>query len=340
VDADTTLGDDARAGTAAMEQAEDGPARIGALYQSLRTEAAKVVVGQGDAFELIAVALLAGGHVLLEGVPGTAKTLMAKTFALLFDASFVRVQFTPDLMPSDITGTNVFDLSTSSFTTRKGPIFAHVVLADEINRAPAKTQAALLEAMEEHQVTIDGVRHALPDPFIVLATQNPVEYEGVYPLPEAQLDRFLFKVLIDYPSVEEETMVLRNYNRGFDAGRLAEAGVRAVLSPARLIAARADARLVRVDESILTYITALAVETRRAPDLLRGASPRVSVTLLLASKALAALDGRDFVTPDDVRALVLPALRHRVALRAEAEIEGQTPDSALTRILARVPVPR
>jgi len=315
-------------------------ARMGELYAALRAEAAKVVVGQEDTFEQLAVALFTGGHVLLEGVPGTAKTLMAKTLSLLVSADFNRVQFTPDLMPSDITGTNVFDLQSSTFTTRRGPVFTNILLADEINRAPAKTQSALLEAMEERQVTIDGVRHPLPEPFMVLATQNPIEYEGTYPLPEAQLDRFLFKVLVTYPSPEQETTVLRNYNRGFDARRLADAGVRPVLTPETLAACRAAARGVTVDDRVMDYITALAVESRRSPDLLLGASPRASIALLLASKTLAALEGRDFVTPDDVRALVPPVLRHRIVLRAEAEIEGQTPDSAVQRVLARVPVPR
>ncbi len=315
-------------------------ARIGALYAAMRAEAAKIVVGQDDAFQQIAVALFTGGHVLLEGVPGTAKTLMAKTLSMLVSAQFGRVQFTPDLMPSDITGTNVFDLATSTFVTRRGPVFTNIMLADEINRAPAKTQSALLEAMEERQVTIDGVRHPLPDPFMVLATQNPVEYEGTYPLPEAQLDRFLFKVLVGYPSPDEETSVLRNYNSGFDAGHLDRAGVQAVLTPEALAACRETVRTVGVDEAVMSYITALAVETRRAPDLLLGASPRASVALLLASKTLAVLESRDFVTPDDVRSLVPPAWRHRIVLRAEAEIEGQTPDSALARVLARVPVPR
>jgi MoxR-like ATPase len=315
-------------------------ARMGEIYTAIRAEAAKVVVGQVDAFQQLAVALFTGGHVLLEGVPGTAKTLMAKTLALTVNAGFARVQFTPDLMPSDITGTNVFDLASSTFAMRRGPVFTNILLADEINRAPAKTQSALLEAMEERQVTIDGVRHPLPDPFMVLATQNPVEYEGTYPLPEAQLDRFLFKVLVDYPAPDEETAVLRNYNAGFDAHDLDAAGVRAVLSPDELAACRAAVRGVTVDETVLTYITALATESRRSSDLLLGASPRASVALLLASKALAALEGRDFVTPDDVRFLAPPALRHRVVLRAEAEIEGQTPDSAIARVLARVPVPR
>ncbi len=313
---------------------------MGELYAALRAEAAKVVVGQEDTFEQLAVALFTGGHVLLEGVPGTAKTLMSKTLALLVSADFSRVQFTPDLMPSDITGTNVFDLQSSTFTTRRGPVFTNILLADEINRAPAKTQSALLEAMEERQVTIDGVRHPLPEPFMVLATQNPVEYEGTYPLPEAQLDRFLFKVLVGYPSPEQETTVLRNYNQGFDARLLGDAGVRPVLTPDLLAACRIAVRGVTVDERVMTYITALAVESRHSPDLLLGASPRASIALLLSGKTLAALEGRDFVTPDDVRALALPVLRHRVILRAEAEIEGQTPDSAVQRVLARVPVPR
>ncbi len=314
--------------------------QLGALYAALRAEAAKVIVGQAEVVEQLAVALFSGGHVLLEGVPGTAKTLMAKTLAGLVGARFARVQFTPDLMPSDITGTNVFDLATSTFSTRHGPIFTNILLADEINRAPAKTQSALLEAMEEHQVTIDGVRHALPEPFMVVATQNPVEYEGTYPLPEAQLDRFLFKILVAYPSPMDETQVLRNFHGGFDPHNLEAAGLRPLLTLERLGQARAAIRGVTVDDSVLSYITALANESRASSDLLLGASPRASVALLLSCKTLAALEGRDFVTPDDVRTLAPPVLRHRIVLRAESEIEGQTPDSAIARVLARVPVPR
>ncbi len=311
-----------------------------ALAEQIRTEARKVLVGQDEPFTLLLVALLAGGHVLLEGAPGTAKTLMAKTLALLVQAEFKRVQFTPDLMPSDVLGTQVFDMATGQFRLRRGPIFTQLLLGDEINRAPAKTQSALLEAMEERQVTIEGERLPLPDPFFVVATQNPIEYEGTYPLPEAQLDRFLFKVLLEYPPSEVELEVLRRYHHGFDAHRLEEAGLHPVVAPADLQACRAEIREVTVEEGVLGYIGRIAQESRRSPDLLMGGSTRASIALLLSAKAYAAIHGRAFVTPDDVKALVRPVYRHRIMLRPEAEIEGLTPDTALGRVLARVEAPR
>ena len=313
---------------------------INEIYSRIQAEAAKVIVGQDEAFEQIVVALFTGGHVLLEGVPGTAKTLMAKTLAHLVDARFRRVQFTPDLMPSDIVGTQVFDVATSRFHLRRGPIFTQILLGDEVNRAPAKTQSALLEAMEERQVTIEGERHPLPEPFMVLATQNPVEYEGTYPLPEAQLDRFLFKVLIDYPPVEAETEVLRRYHRGFDAHDLATAGLERVITPADIARCRAEIAAVTVEPGITDYVTQIAVASRRSPDLILGGSPRASIYLLLASKTYAALQGRNFVTPDDVKALAAPVYRHRVILKPEAEIEGLDADAVVRRILAKVEVPR
>ncbi len=311
-----------------------------ALAEQIRAEARKVLVGQDEPFTLLLVALLAGGHVLLEGVPGTAKTLMARTLALLVRADFKRVQFTPDLMPSDVVGTQVFDLGTGQFRLRRGPIFTQLLLGDEINRAPAKTQSALLEAMEEHQVTIEGERLPLPEPFFVVATQNPIEYEGTYPLPEAQLDRFLFKLLIDYPPGEVELEVLRRYHHGFDARQLEQAGLRPLITPEALETCRAEIRAVVVEDGVIGYIGAIAQESRRSPDLLLGGSPRASIALLLAAKAYAAIQGRGFVTPDDVKALVRPVYRHRVILRPEAEIEGLTPDTALGRVLGRVEVPR
>lgn len=311
-----------------------------ALAEQIRAEARKVLVGQDEPFTLLLVALLAGGHVLLEGAPGTAKTLMAKTLALLVQAEFKRVQFTPDLMPSDVLGTQVFDMATGQFRLRRGPIFTQLLLGDEINRAPAKTQSALLEAMEERQVTIEGERLPLPDPFFVVATQNPIEYEGTYPLPEAQLDRFLFKVLLEYPPSEVELEVLRRYHHGFDAHRLEEAGLHPVVAPADLQACRAEIREVTVEEGVLGYIGRIAQESRRSPDLLMGGSTRASIALLLSAKAYAAIHGRAFVTPDDVKALVRPVYRHRIMLRPEAEIEGLTPDTALGRVLARVEAPR
>jgi MoxR-like ATPase len=306
----------------------------------MRAEAGKALVGQDEAFTQLLIALLSGGHVLLEGVPGTAKTLMAKTLALLIRADFKRVQFTPDLMPSDVVGTQVFEMGTGQFRLRRGPIFTNVLLGDEINRAPAKTQSALLEAMEERQVTIEGERLPLPEPFFVLATQNPVEYEGTYPLPEAQLDRFLFKVLVDYAPQEAEIEVLRRYSAGFDARRLDAAGLAPVIAPDDLAACRAEIGAVQVDDGILKYITDIAQASRKSLDLILGGSPRASIGLLLAAKSWAAMQGRGYVVPDDVKVLVRPVYRHRIILRPEAEIEGLTPDTAMGRVLAKIEVPR
>ncbi len=310
------------------------------LYADIRREAAKVIVGQEKILEQIVVALLANGHVLLEGVPGTAKTLLAKTLAHLIQAQFVRIQFTPDLMPSDIIGTSVFDLNSGQFHLKRGPIFTQILLTDEINRAPAKTQSALLEAMEERQVSIEGKTEPLPFPFMVMATQNPIEYEGTYPLPEAQLDRFLFKVLVDYAPPQVEQEVLRRYDQGFDAHDIVATGIQPVLTTEQLRQARQATHSVTVEEGIVDYITRIAVASRQSPDLLLGGSPRASISLLLSSKAFAAIQGRAYVVPDDVKALAPPVYRHRVILRPEAEIEGLDADAVMTRILAQVDVPR
>lgn len=265
--------------------------QVQALYRQMRLEADKVIVGLEEQFELLAVALLTGGHVLLEGVPGTAKTLMAKTLARLVDARFTRIQFTPDLMPSDILGTSVFDISSGQFYLKKGPIFSQIILADEINRAPAKTQSALLEAMEERQVNLEGERYLLEPPFMVIATQNPIEYEGTYPLPEAQLDRFLFKILVPYSSSEVEIEVLQRYHQGFDAHDLTAAGLKPVVKGNEVIQLKNRISQVTVEEGIFTYITDIATASRSSPDLTLGASTRAATHILLAAKTYAALKG-------------------------------------------------
>jgi MoxR-like ATPase len=292
-----------------------------------------------EPFQQMAIALFSRGHVLVEGVPGTGKTLMAKTLAHLVGSDFRRIQFTPDIMPSDVVGTSVFDLSSNSFHVRTGPLFAQLVLVDEINRAPAKTQAALLEAMEERQVTIEGETFPLPKPFLVAATQNPVEYEGTYPLPEAQLDRFQFKVLVDYRSAEDEGEVLRRHRDGGDPHRQADE-LNPVVAAAEVLELQREAEKVRVDDAIVEYITNIGRASRRSADLALGASPRASVAVLRGAQVLALMEGRDFVIPDDVKALVPPAYRHRIVLKPEAEIQGVSADDAVGRVLATVEVPR
>lgn len=314
--------------------------KIQKLYDALHAEAAKVIVGQEEPLAQLFIALLAGGHVLMEGVPGTAKTLMAKTLAHLVQAPLNRVQFTPDLMPADVIGTNVFDMSTNQFRLQRGPIFTGILLADEINRAPAKTQAALLEAMEERHVTIDGKQYTLPEPFMVIATQNPMEYEGTYPLPEAQLDRFFFKIRVSYPTAAAEEEMLLRYHQGFDPHRLAAANLRALINPEQLTAVRQYVQKIRVEKGILSYITQFSNASRDSRDLFLGGSPRASVSLLLASKVHAALQGRAYVTPDDVKAVAPPVYRHRIILKPEAALEGLDADRVIERILSTVEVPR
>jgi MoxR-like ATPase len=313
---------------------------ISSTVAHVRDELRKVIVGQDEAIEHILVALLAEGHALIEGVPGTAKTLTVKTLARIINAGFSRIQFTPDLMPSDITGTNVFNVATSTFNLRRGPIFTDILLADEINRTPPKTQAALLEAMEERQVTIDGETHQLSPIFTVLATENPIEYEGTYPLPEAQLDRFLMKILIGYPEKEHEQQVVANWDAGFNSRRLDQVDIRPLSDAVAISRCRFEVRNTRMEPGVQAYIVDLVRRTRAHPLIHYGASPRASVALLLCAKALAAIRGRDFTTPDDVRDLARPVLRHRLLLRAEAELDGATPDAVITDILQSAEVPR
>lgn len=308
--------------------------------EAVRDEIAKVVVGQEGVVSGLIAALLVPGHVLLEGVPGVAKTLLARALAGALDLRFTRVQFTPDLMPSDVTGQSIYDHQTGNFRFREGPVFTNVLLADEVNRTPPKTQAALLEAMEERQVSVDGVARPLPDPFLVLATQNPIEYEGTYPLPEAQLDRFLFKLTVAYPSEAAEREVLARADAGLDPHDLQTVGLRAVASAATLAVARRDVAGTRVDPVVQAYIVSLARATREAPSVALGVSTRGATMLLKAAKAWAWLSGRGFVTPDDVQAVARPALRHRIRIRPEAELEGVSPDGIIDGVLASVPVPR
>ncbi|MDP9431430.1 MAG: MoxR family ATPase [Actinomycetota bacterium] len=307
---------------------------------SLRTEVAKAVVGQDAAVTGVVIALLCRGHVLLEGVPGVAKTLLVRSLAAALALETTRVQFTPDLMPGDITGSLVYDARTAEFSFREGPVFTNLLLADEINRTPPKTQASLLEAMEERQVTVDGQPRPLPEPFVVAATQNPVEYEGTYPLPEAQLDRFLLKLTMPLPGRDDEVQVLARHDAGFDPRHLAAAGVGPVAGAAELAAGRAGVQQVSVTPEVLGYIVDLCRATRSSPSLSLGASPRGATALLNAAKAWAWLSGRSFLTPDDVKALARPTLRHRIAVRPEAELEGVTAEGVLDGVLAAVAVPR
>lgn len=318
------------------QPSEDLRAALGAV----RTEVAKAVVGQDAAVSGLVIALLCRGHVLLEGVPGVAKTLLVRALSAALDLETKRVQFTPDLMPGDVTGSLVYDARTAEFSFRAGPVFTNLLLADEINRTPPKTQASLLEAMEERQVSIDGTPRPLPDPFLVIATQNPVEYEGTYTLPEAQLDRFLLKLVLPMPERHEEIEVLTRHAAGFDPRDLAGAGLRAVATPAMLARARAEVGHVQIAPEVLGYAVDVCRATRQSPSLSLGVSPRGATALLATSRAWAWLSGRGYVTPDDIKALAHPTLRHRVQLRPEAELEGVSTESVLDTVLASVPVPR
>jgi MoxR-like ATPase len=313
---------------------------VAELVSALRAEVGKAIVGQDEVVEQTLLALLAGGHVMLEGVPGLGKTLLVRALAHSLSLSFSRIQFTPDQMPADVTGSLVFDQRDASFHVKRGPVFANLVLADEVNRTPPKTQAALLEAMEEQQVTIDGEPHALPQPFMVMATQNPIEYEGTYPLPEAQLDRFLLKVEVGYPDEASELALLDRYCEGFRPRSLTDAGLAPAATAEQVSAARREVAAVTVSPEVRSYIARLVRTTREWPSLRLGASPRAAVALLTAAQAMAAMRGRDFAIPDDVQAVALPCLRHRVLLRPEMELEGMRPDDAVRQVLATVPVPR
>ena len=313
---------------------------VRARILSVRTEVGKVIVGQDAALSGLVSALLVGGHVLVEGVPGVAKTLLVKTLARSLSLHFNRVQFTPDLMPSDVVGQMIFDTSESSFQFRRGPVFTNFLLADEINRTPPKTQAAMLEAMEESQVSVGGTTYRLPKPFITVATQNPVEYEGTYPLPEAQLDRFLLKLLIGYPEADQEYEVLARHHRGLNPHDIAAAGVTPVATPDDILAARSLVERIQVDDGVIRYVVDLCRATRASPSVMVGVSPRGAAALLRATKAWTWMVGRPFATPDEVKAIAYPALRHRLLLRPELELDGLTTDAVLDSILASVPAPR
>lgn len=304
----------------------------------IRSELGKIIIGQTEFIELLIVALLADGHVLIEGVPGIAKTITAKLFAKTLNTNFGRIQFTPDLMPSDVLGTSILNMKSSEFEFKKGPIFSNLVLIDEINRAPAKTQAALFEVMEERQITIDGAKYPMAPPFMVLATQNPVEQEGTYALPEAQLDRFLFKIKVDYPSLEEEVTILQSHHDR--KGSTPQNVIQSVIDPSKLAIFRSQTQEVLIEPKILNYIAEIVVKSRTHPHLYLGGSPRASLSIMNASKAFAAIAGRDFVTPEDVKRAVPPVMRHRIILSPEREMEGMTSEQVIDMIVQSVEIPR
>jgi MoxR-like ATPase len=310
-----------------------------ALTAHVRQELSKVIVGQREVVDQLLLVLICQGHAVIEGVPGLAKTLAVKSVARICGLDFRRVQCTADLMPADVTGTNVFNMSDSTFSLHRGPVFTDLLLVDEINRTSPRTQAALLEAMEEHQVTIDGVRYPLSGNFTVLATQNPIEFEGTYPLPEAQLDRFLLKIRVNYPSAQEEMQILSQYEQGYDPRRLEDIAF-SPLDPALLAAARREIESVRVEPTLYSYVVSLARRTRDWPAISLGASPRAAIGLFFVSRALAGMDGRDYLLPDDVKAAALPVLRHRILLKPEADLEGLTTDQVIAQVIASVEVPK
>lgn len=306
--------------------------------EQIKQELAQVIVGQQNFIELLIVSVLVDGHALIEGVPGIAKTVTAKLFAKTLKTGFSRIQFTPDLMPSDILGTSVFNVKNSEFEFKKGPIFSNVILIDEINRAPAKTQAALFETMEERQATVDGTTYPMAEPFMVLATQNPIEQEGTYALPEAQLDRFIFKIKVDYPSVEEEVKIVQTHHER--KGEKPQDKIKAVLTPKKLAEFKKNIHDIIVEEKIINYIANIITNTRNHPHLYLGASPRASIATLATSKAFAAISGRDFVIPEDVKKALAPVLNHRVILTPEREMEGMTTENVIHMIMESVEIPR
>ncbi len=306
--------------------------------KQIKKELSKVIIGQSNMIELLIIAILADGHALIEGVPGVAKTVTAKLLAKTLNVDFNRIQFTPDLMPSDILGTSIFNVKTREFEFKKGPIFSNIILIDEINRAPAKTQAALFEAMAERQITIDGVEYKMPPPFLIFATQNPIEQEGTYALPEAQLDRFLFKITVGYPSLEEEIQVLEGHHNR--QNKIPSALLQTILNAQQIATYQNTIKKIIVEPNLIKYIASIVNGTRNNGNLYLGASPRASIAIMDTSKALAAINGRDFVTPDDIKKVVIPVLQHRVVLTAEREMEGMTPDKVLAQLLDTIEIPR
>lgn len=321
-----------------QEKTASGLEDLSSAVSSIKEQFAKIIVGQEDVIDLLIAAVISDGHVLIEGVPGVAKTLIAKILAKTISSGFSRIQFTPDLMPSDIIGTSVFNVRTSEFEFSKGPIFSNIILIDEINRAPAKTQSALFEVMEERQITIDGNTYKMEEPFIVFATQNPIEQEGTYRLPEAELDRFVFKAEITYPSLEEEVRILLELHDRKKVNDLSM--IEPVITRERLSSMRQAVRQIHIDKNIARYAAEIVVNTRNNKDIFLGGSPRASLSIIAGAKAVAAMKGREFVTPDDIREIVFPALRHRIQLTAEKEMEGVTAQEVLKSVIDKIEVPR